>query len=121
MLCLSPVLYSRVFLVVLYLTRGKMNTVRVGREKWKHCAGIFVPERCETNCESVNSGRDRTVLEVLECHSGHFEQCEGFVLLWKLGKLRFSTNFPILGTKKGDFISSVTFQPQLHTVSSLYL
>lgn len=87
MLFLSPVLYSRVFLVVLYLTRGKMNTVRVGREKWNHYTGIFVPECCETNCENVNSGQDSIILEAWECNSGHFEQCEGFFFLWKLGKL----------------------------------
>lgn len=44
--CLSPVLYSRVFWVMLYLTRGKMNAACVGREKWNHCTGIAVPECC---------------------------------------------------------------------------
>lgn len=44
--CLSPVLYSRVFSVMLYLTRGKMNAACVGREKWNHCTGIAVPECC---------------------------------------------------------------------------
>lgn len=69
--CLSPVLYSRVFLVMLYLTLGK-------REKWNHCTGIAVRFllNAATSSQYVNVGQDSIILGVGEFDGGQFVPCE---------------------------------------------